>query len=81
MKPQIERCPICGGELVTKVVTEVVRGGGHTAMLKAHASVCLHCGERLYTMDTVKWFDEIRAKLKRGETEDFEPIGQSFQVV
>ena len=77
----LEQCPICGGELVTKVVTEVLRGGGHTAMLKVKADVCLHCGERLYSMDTGKRFDEIRAKLRRADTRDFKPIGQSFQVV
>ncbi len=73
-------CPICSGELVNKEVTEVVRGGGHTATLKVEASVCLHCGG-LYSMDTGKQFDEIRAKLRRADTTDLKPVGQSFQVV
>ena len=77
----LEQCPVCGGELMRKKVTKVLRGGGHTATLKVEAAVCLHCGERLYSMDTVKSFDEIREKLKQQDTADFEPIGQSFQVV
>lgn len=81
MDLHLEQCPICGGDLVTKVVTEVVRGGGHTAMLLVKADVCLHCGERLYSMDTGKQFDEIRAKLIQQDTADLKPIGQSFQIV
>lgn len=77
----LEQCPVCGGELIYKEVTKVLRGGNHTAMLKAKAEICLHCGERLYSMDTVKRFDEIRAKLRQQDTADFNPIGQSFQVV
>ena len=80
MALHLEQCPICGGNLVTKVVT-VVRGGSHTATLKVEADVCLHCGERLYSMDTGKQFDEIRAKLIRADTADLKPIGQSFQIV
>ncbi len=63
MALHLEQCPICGSNLVRKVVTEVVRGGSHTVTLKVEADVCLHCGERLYSMDTGKQFDEIRAKL------------------
>ena len=80
MALHLDQCPICGGNLVTKVVT-VVRGGSHTATLKVEADVCLHCGERLYSMDTGKQFDEIRAKLIRADTADLKPIGQSFQIV
>ena len=77
----LDSCPICSGKLVNKEVTEVVRGGGHTATLKVEALVCLHCGERLYSMDTGKQFDEIRAKLRRADTTDLKLIGQSFQVI
>lgn len=78
---ELDQCPVCGGEVIQKEVTKVLRGGGNTATLKVEAEVCLLCGERFYTMDTVKRFDEIRAKLRRQDTADFEPIGQSFQVV
>jgi YgiT-type zinc finger domain-containing protein len=79
MKP-FEKCPVCGGELVEKEVEKLLRGGVHTAILKVRAEVCLHCGERLYSQETVRRFEEIRAKLARQETAGFQPVGQSFQV-
>ena len=44
------------------------------------AEVCLQCGERLYTQDTVQRFEDIRAKLERQETQEFQQVGQSFRV-
>ncbi len=79
MKP-FEKCPVCGGDIVEKEVEKLIRGGKHTAVLKVQAEVCLHCGERLYSQETVSRFEQIRAKLLRQETADFQPIGQSFQV-
>jgi len=79
MKPFV-KCPICGGELVEKEVEKILRGGIHTAMLKVNAEVCLHCGERLYSQETVRRFEEIRDKLERQETEDLQPVGSFFQV-
>ena len=79
MKPFV-KCPMCGGELVEKEVEKILRGGIHTAMLKVNAEVCLHCGERLYSQETVRRFEEIRDKLERQETEDLQPVGSFFQV-
>ncbi len=79
MKP-FEKCPVCGGGIVEKEVEKLIRGGKHTAVLKVQAEVCLHCGERLYSQETVGRFEQIRAKLLRQETADFQLIGQSFQV-
>lgn len=76
----LEQCPACGGQLTQKEVTKVLRGGGHTASIKVQADVCLSCGERIYTLDTIKVFQEIRAKLKSQETKGFVPTGQAFQV-
>ena len=76
-----EKCPVCGGELVEKEVEKLLRGGIHTAVMRVRAEICLHCGERLYSQDTVRRFEEIRAKLERQDTADFRPLGQSFQVV
>ena len=76
-----EKCPICGGELVEKEVEKLLRGGIHTAVLKVRAEVCLHCGERLHSQETVRLFEQVRAKLERQETADFEPLGLSFQVM
>ena len=76
-----QKCPVCGHELVEKEVEKLLRGGVHTAVMKVRAEVCLHCGERLYSQDIVRRFEEIRAKLERQETDTFRPMGQSFQVV
>ncbi len=75
-----ERCPVCGGELVEKEVEKLLKGGVHTAVLKVRAEVCLQCGERLYSAETVKRFEQIRQKLERQEVAEFHLIGQTFQV-
>lgn len=80
MKP-FEKCPICGGELAERDVEKLLRGGLHTAVLRVRAEVCLHCGERLYSEETIRRFEEIRAKLERQETAEFKPMGRSFQVM
>ncbi len=79
-KKPFDKCPVCGGELVEKEVEKLLRGGVNTAIIKVKAEVCLHCGERLYSQETVKLFEEIRRKLERKEVANFQPIGQSFQV-
>jgi len=79
MKP-FEKCPVCSGELVRKDVEKLLHGGKHTAVISVSAEVCLHCGERLYSEDTIKRFEEIRVKLAQEQTTDFQPMGQAFQV-
>ena len=68
-----ERCPVCGSDLVEKEVEKVLRGGVNTAVLKVS-------GERLYSQETVRRFERIRAKLERQETGEFQAIGVSYQV-
>ena len=74
-------CPVCGGEVVERDVEKLLRGGVHVAVVTVHAEVCLRCGERLYSEETIKRFEQIRAKLARQDVEDFQPLGQSFRVV
>jgi YgiT-type zinc finger domain-containing protein len=81
MMTYVEQCPRCGGAVVEKEVKEVLYGGKHTAFLQVKVGVCLHCGERLYTPETVRRFEEIEVKLAQQETADFQPLGTSFQVV
>ena len=76
-----EKCPVCGNEMIEKEVEKLLRGGNNTAVLKVHAEVCLHCDERLYSQETVRRFEEIRAKLEHQDTAGFQPLGKSFQVV
>lgn len=75
-----KNCPKCKGELVEKNVEKLLRGGNHTAVITVKAEVCLHCGERLYSAETIKNFEDIRAKLAQEQTADFEAVGQAFQV-
>ena len=62
-------------------MTEVLYGGVNTALLRIKVGVCMLGGERLYTPEIVRLFEEIEAKLEQQETAGFEPLGQSFQVV
>lgn len=67
--------------MIEKEVEKLLRGGNNIAVLKVHAEVCLRCGERLYSQETVRKFEKIRTKLEHQDTEDFQPLGKSFQVV
>ena len=70
-KKPFDRCVVCGGEIVEKEVEKLLRGGVNTALVKVHADVCLHCGERLYSQETVRCFERTREKLEFGGAGDF----------
>jgi hypothetical protein len=62
-------------------VEKLLKGGIYTAVLKVRADVCLRCGERLYSEETIRRFEQIRQKLERQEVAEFQPpLSQSFQV-
>jgi len=67
--------------MISKEVEKLLRGGKHTAVVTVMAEVCLHCGERLYSKEDISQFERIRLQLKRQETTQFQPLGQTFQVV
>lgn len=74
------KCPVCGGEIVEREVEKLLRGGCNIASVTVLAEVCLHCGERLFSKETVVRFEEIRYKLARQQVAEFKSLGQSFQV-
>ena len=76
----LDRCPVCSGEVVRKRTEKLLRGGVDLATMTVEADVCLHCGERMYSADTIRSFARIRSKLELQEVEEFEPIGTSFRV-
>ena len=78
---RFEKCPVCRGEMVEKDVGELFRGGDHVAVMALRAEVCLHCGKRLCSKETIDRFQEVRAKLSRQEVSEFQPLGRSFEVV
>lgn len=75
-----DKCPVCEGVLEEKEVEKLLRGGVNTAIIMVRAEVCLRCGERLYSQETVRLFEKIRRKLERRDVAVFEQIGQSYQV-
>jgi YgiT-type zinc finger domain-containing protein len=75
-----DSCPICGGELQEKEVEKLVRGGTHSALLHVQAQVCLRCGERLYSLETIEQFETVREKLAKNQVAGLEPIGRFFNV-
>ena len=79
-KEAFAACPVCGGELVEKRVAKLLRGGTDTATIQVDALVCQRCGERLYPEETVRHFERIRAKLRRGETQDMTLVGSSYEA-
>jgi len=79
MRP-FEKCPVCGGELVEKEVEKIIRGGVNTAVLRVQAEVCLKCGERLYSAELIKRFDQILDKLEKQDVSEFQQMGYSYEV-
>ncbi|MEK7405190.1 MAG: YgiT-type zinc finger protein [Acidobacteriota bacterium] len=75
-----EKCPVCGGELARKEVEKLLRGGNNMAAVRVTAEVCLRCGERLYSPETVQRFEAVKVKLERNETAELQPLGISFEV-
>ena len=75
-----KKCPMCGGEVVRKRTEKLLRGGVNLSTVTVEAEVCLHCGERMYSADTIRSFAHIRSRLELQEVEEFEPIGTSFRV-
>jgi YgiT-type zinc finger domain-containing protein len=75
-----DRCPVCEGELKEKEVEKLLRGGMHSAVLHVAAHVCLRCGERLYSMETVERFEEVRKRLAGNELAGLKQIGRFFEV-
>jgi YgiT-type zinc finger domain-containing protein len=80
LEEMFEVCPVCGGELEKKELEEIVRGGPDTATLRVEAMVCLRCGEILYHERTVRNFEEIRRKLRGGQTEGMTLVGSSYEA-
>ena len=75
------KCPVCGGRLRQKAVEKLLKGGNHVAVLQVQADVCQHCGERLYSVETVRQFEDIRKKLEQGDVDSFQPVGRFYEVV
>ncbi len=80
MNGEPDKCAVCGGELLSKQVEKLLRGGSDTAVVMVPAQVCQHCGERFYDPETIRRFEQIRDELTRQQTDNFVPLGRSFRV-
>lgn len=58
------KCPLCGGQIIEQEVNHKVKGGGKVVVLKVRAYVCIECAERLYSLDSVKKLEKIKAQLE-----------------
>lgn len=74
------KCPVCGGEMIEKEVEKILRGGDNTAIINVNAEVCQHCGERLFSTDIIRKFEEIRKNLKKKQTDGYTLVGQSYVI-
>jgi YgiT-type zinc finger domain-containing protein len=75
-----ELCPVCGGEVIEKEVEKLIPGGNNTAVVRVNEEVCTHCGERLYSKETITLFEHIRSRLADGDVAGFLPVGQTYKV-
>ena len=77
----LDKCSVCGGEVVEREVKKIVRGGNLTEILKTQAEVCLRCGERFYAPEVIRNCKKIRAKLEAKETIDTQNISILTKLV
>lgn len=65
---RLSRCFRCGGrDLEEREVEELLSAGPHAVRCRAHASVCLRCGERYFDAETVRIFEALRKKVAQGD--------------
>ena len=74
MKWPFDRCPLCGGELVDRVVEKLLKGGHDTALLKIRAEVCVRCAGRVYPQKAIRQFEAVRERLAGRETAEMTPV-------
>ncbi len=70
------KCWLCNGELVEKLL----HGDNNTAVATVKAEVCLHCGEKFYSKETIELFETIKSKLERQDASDFQLLGNTYEI-
>lgn len=73
-------CPVCDGVITEKNVEEMIKGGNNIAILYVKTEICMHCGERFYSSDTIHKFESVREKLENDQTSDFSHVGKTYVV-
>ena len=71
-------CPVCGGEVIVKDITRMVKGGDNALVMKVEAGVCHKCGEEIFDYDTLQRIEKARKDLMENKTEQFKKIGNLY---
>jgi YgiT-type zinc finger domain-containing protein len=65
---RLTRCFHCGGtDLEEREVEELLSAAQDVVRCRVPATVCLRCGERYFDPQTVRHFEEIRARVRSGD--------------
>lgn len=76
MKASIGRCTRCGSnDLEDRDVEKLVRGGDDVAALRVRATVCLHCGERYFSVGVIRALEQAHRDLAEGKLTGFRALG------
>lgn len=68
MPALLTRCFHCGGtDLDEQEVEELLSVDKNVVRCRVSATVCRHCGERYFSPETVRRFEEIRSRLRSGD--------------
>jgi YgiT-type zinc finger domain-containing protein len=77
MKTALTKCARCGStDLEDREVEKLVRGGSDVVALTVPATVCRHCGERFFSLETIKVLEDARRDLEQGEVGRFRELGR-----
>lgn len=80
MTKSLSRCMRCGSDdLEDRLVEKLVKGGTNAVALNVKATVCHHCGERYFDLDTVELLEDFRHKLERDDLDGLHSIGKIFR--
>jgi len=70
----------CGSnDLEDRQVEKLVKGGTNVVALNVTATVCHHCGERYFDLDTVELLEDFRRKLERDDLDGLQSVGKIFR--
>ena len=76
----LTRCFHCGGtDLVDREVEELLSMGSYVVRCRVAATVCHRCGERYFDPNTVRLFEEMRARVRAGDLAGFRSAGEILE--
>lgn len=61
-------------------IEHIVRGDTDTAIVQVLCQICVYCGYRQFSQETLDIFERIKTKLLDHDTAGFQEIGVSYQV-